>query len=362
MLSCPYPCLLNSGGYLPSWFDHLKVWVERLPGPAWLFYLGGALILCGLRTILEWVDGTYPVGTLDTTLIFTSVWPWYGLAAIYYLDLAAGTALDGLGPILLGTEESHRRLRYQLTTMPARGALFASLGALLLGALVYMLTLLDASLAKHLEQHVAKTYGLGTSPVVVGITLIAVLSVGGLFFYHTIRQMLLIRTITALHTDVAMFQLTPLYKLSRVTAATAAAWSGGITIGALTIFTISQVLSDPVAVLIELGVISLALVTFVWPLLGIHRVLETEKSRLHLDARERMREAILELKRRQDKAEYESVGAMNDVLDALLKQQGVVDKISTWPWRTGTVGALATAVFLPLVIWVLTHLLAQLIP
>ena len=83
--------------------------------------------------------------------------------------------------------------------------------------------------------------------------------------------MLLIRTITALHTDVAMFQLTPLYKLSRVTAATAAAWSGGITIGALTIFTISQVLSDPVAVLIELGVISLALVTFVWPLLGIHR-------------------------------------------------------------------------------------------
>ena len=91
-------------------------------------------------------------------------------------------------------------------------------------------------------------------------------------------------------------------------------------------------------------------------------MLETEKSRLHLDARERMREAILELKRRQDKAEYESVGAMNDVLDALLKQQGVVDKISTWPWRTGTVGALATAVFLPLVIWVLTHLLAQLIP
>jgi hypothetical protein len=173
--------------------------------------------------------------------------------------------------------------------------------------------------------------------------------------------MRLIRTISTLHIDVAAAHLTPIYRLSRVTAATAAACSGGIALAIVT-FTIPQVLSDPVALLIAAGIILLASVTFVWPLLGIHAVLEAEKARLYLDAQQRIKQALLELKRRQDNTDYEGVGAMNNALDALLKQQAVVDKIATWPWRTETVGGLATAIFLPLVIWLITRILAQLIP
>ncbi len=348
--------------YAPSWFDRLKVGVDQLPGPPWLFYLGAAIALYGLRTILQWVAGTYAVGTFEPSLIFTSLWPWYGLGAMHYLDRAAGRALDGLRPILSGTEETQRELRYQLTTMPAGVARAASLGALLIGAAAWLLTSLDPILGQELAQHIARVYGPGTSPLVLGLTLLAVWIVVGLFFYHTIRHMRLIRTITTHHTNVAVLQVTPLYRLSGVMAATAAAWSGSLTLGILTILTIPQLLSDPVALVLALGVIGLAFVTFVWPLLGIHGVLETEKLRLHQDARERLNEALSELKRRQDRADYASMGAMNEALDALLKQEAVVDKMATWPWRTGTMGALATALFLPLVIWFVTRVLAQLIP
>lgn len=347
--------------YPPSWFDRLKVWVDRLPGPAWLFYLVGALALYMLRTILQWTDGTHPPGTFDASLVFTSAWPWYGLGAMHYLDHAAGRALDGLHSILSGSEERQDELRYRLTTMPARPALAAGLGALLLALIAFLVTSFNETLITDLEHHVSKAYGAGTSPAVLVITLVAMWFVGGLFFYHTVRQMRLIRTISTLHIDVAAAHLTPIYRLSRVTAATAAACSGGIALAIVT-FTIPQVLSDPVALLIAAGIILLASVTFVWPLLGIHAVLEAEKARLHLDAQQRMKQALLELKRRQDNTDYEGVGAMNNALDALLKQQAVVDKIATWPWRTGTVGGLATAIFLPLVIWLITRILAQLIP
>jgi hypothetical protein len=173
--------------------------------------------------------------------------------------------------------------------------------------------------------------------------------------------MLLIRAITTHHINVAVFHLAPLYKLSNVTAATAAACSGGVAFGLLT-FTLPQALSDPVALSIALCFMVLAFVTFLWPLLGIHDVIETEKSRLHVDAQERMHQALLELQRRQDNADYDSVGAMNNALTALLQQQAVVDKISAWPWRTGTLGAVSTAIFLPLVIWFITRVLAQVIP
>jgi hypothetical protein len=39
-------------------------------------------------------------------LLFTSIWTWYALAAMHYLDRAAGQALDDLRPLLAGTAET----------------------------------------------------------------------------------------------------------------------------------------------------------------------------------------------------------------------------------------------------------------
>ena len=50
---------------------------------------------------------------------------------------------------------------------------------------------------------------------------------------------------------------------------------------------------------------------------------------------------------------------MKDAMEALVNEQNVVEKIRTWPWEPGTVRGLATALFLPVVIWVITKLLER---
>jgi hypothetical protein len=40
-------------------------------------------------------------------------------------------------------------------------------------------------------------------------------------------------------------------------------------------------------------------------------------------------------------------------------EQGIVDKISTWPWRPATVGLLGTALFSPLLLTVVNLVLQR---
>src|SRR5262245_4800313 len=56
---------LSAPPYAPSWYDHLRWRIEKLPGPYWLYYLVLGLVLFAIETFIQWNDGQYPVGTLD---------------------------------------------------------------------------------------------------------------------------------------------------------------------------------------------------------------------------------------------------------------------------------------------------------
>src|SRR5438874_12204460 len=58
--------------YPPSWVDRLDDRVQGLPIPAWLFYLGVALVLALARTIAAWSDGSYPLGTFPAHILLAS--------------------------------------------------------------------------------------------------------------------------------------------------------------------------------------------------------------------------------------------------------------------------------------------------
>ena len=53
--------------YSPSWVDRLTEWVDRLPGPPWLFYLIFGLVLIFLEAIILWRRGTDLLLTLTPT-------------------------------------------------------------------------------------------------------------------------------------------------------------------------------------------------------------------------------------------------------------------------------------------------------
>lgn len=76
--------------YSPSWLNRFTDLVERLPVPAWTFYLGSWLVLFVSYTAVKWLDGTYAVGTLFPFHAVFAGLIVYAAAASHYLSYVAG--------------------------------------------------------------------------------------------------------------------------------------------------------------------------------------------------------------------------------------------------------------------------------
>ena len=56
--------------YSASWLTYLSGWVDRLPGPSWMYYVGLWLgLVVGLVAVL-WIEGVFPIGTLFPVQFF----------------------------------------------------------------------------------------------------------------------------------------------------------------------------------------------------------------------------------------------------------------------------------------------------
>jgi hypothetical protein len=339
--------------YPPSWFDRFDDWVRGLPIPAWLFYLGVALVLVLIRTIAAWSDGSYPMGTFFPLHILNASSALYNLFVLHYLDDRAGAALSNFRPVLTVDDAEYERLRYQLTTMPARPVLLWSFVGLLFGGVHQPFLIPEAQL---------QSLKLYTSPAAFAID--SGLSglnwmMNAVFVYHTIRQLRLVSQIYTRYTHVSIFGTGPLYALSRVTATTTVALLF-ISYLYLTYWVNWQFQSTGDAVLtIAIGLVAFA--TFVLPLLGAHRLLQEEKEHRKGEVTQRMEAVTDELHRRVDTHELQGMDALKDALDGLVVEQGLLAKVSTWPWEPEALRAVLTALLLPVILWIITRVLERLL-
>jgi hypothetical protein len=156
------------------------------------------------------------------------------------------------------------------------------------------------------------------------------------------------------HTRISMFRVRALYAFSGITAVSAAS----LIVPGYVWLAINHSLRDPTSIAIMLPFTGLALVTFVWPQLGVRRLLAEEKGRL-LDALYvRFEAAIADLRQRVDNRETEEIDELTKVFTALEIEENALKEVSTWPWQPETVRFLVSALFLPLVLW-LTQLVLQ---
>src|SRR5262245_60187564 len=68
--------------YFPGWFDRLTDWVDRMPGPNFVYALGLLVFQFAYMTALLWLDGKLPVGSVDFRLVFLVVVTPYLLGAV----------------------------------------------------------------------------------------------------------------------------------------------------------------------------------------------------------------------------------------------------------------------------------------
>jgi hypothetical protein len=336
--------------YPPSWVDRLTDGVRRLPGPAWAYYLGVALLFFTGYMALHWVAGTYPPGTFSHLDVLTTCSALYVLGVLHYLDDHAGAALDRFRPALGTSDAEYAVLRYRITTMSARWVWVATAA----GVGLVLLTVVPALLAGELPP------GWGALPLLIPVELFFIfISWTGypLLIYHTIHQLRVVASVYRAATRINLFRPGPIYALSGLTARTAIgtslvgiAWNfspdsaGTISFSEDEVF---QIVSTGLGVLL----------TFAWPLLGIHRLLEQEKKRLQDANGRQMEAAIGALEQRVAAREFDSGSGLKDTIDGLVAVRGELNKLPTWPWQTGTIAAMAATVLLPLFLWLIQRIL-----
>jgi hypothetical protein len=349
--------------YPPSWLDRFTGWVDRLPWPAWAFYL-----LLAVATILEisavqWLEGAYPRGSFSPEHVLIGGSLAYFLGVMHYLDKVAGSAMASFRPFLslpkagarsmVKDRATFESLSYRLTTLPRRPALLATLA----GAVFTVIALLGDLMGGSVPGYLAGTSGtpLSTASVLLAFIPINVLLI--LVLYHTVHQLVQVSRVYTTHARVNIYQLQSLYALSLPGAYTA--------LGLIFFVYCLWAITDPsdssnaVQIGITLVFVAIALATFAWPLLGAHRRLVKEKEARLADASSRFEAATRELHRRLDSGRLVHMDDLNKAVATLEIEQNALRRIPTWPWQPGAVRAVVAALLLPVVVWALQTFLGR---
>ena len=119
-------------------------------------------------------------------------------------------------------------------------------------------------------------------------------------------------------------------------------------------------LANPVAYgFILVIAMPVALAYFFIPLAGMHQRMVAEKERLRSDTGRRIKETREQFHKHLEAMDLASMDAMNKALSSLVLEEEYIRKIRTWPWDPSTLNAVLTAVFLPILLFIVERLLAK---
>lgn len=336
--------------YEPSWVDRFTDWVEKLPLPGWVLYLslGFVLVLCQILFLR--VDGGLAAAEeLLPVILFNGFAVPFLLALIYSLDRQAVIALDSIKPALEMTEPDFQRFRYELSNMPRWAVLIS--GLVMLAFYVLMERLWNAPI------RFAALEEVPTFAIVFHVVDKSSAFGYGAFFYHTIRQLFMVHRVNSKYTRVRLFNLGPLQAFSKLTASTAV----GLVVGMYGWMLINpDLLADPVSVGFAVAFTILAVVAFIWPLSGAHRLMESEKQRALSEIDLALESLFSEFNERLGDDDYSAIERLNGILSGLEIQRKRIAAIPTWPWRPETARWALTAIAVPLILTILQLFAAQL--
>lgn len=251
-------------------------------------------------------------------------------------------------PTLEMTEPEFDKFQYKLSNMPSRATLIAGLTMVVIAILIERLSIAPIRYAA-LEQ-------LPIFAVVSHIVDKSSAFVFGAFIYHTIRQLRLVNTTCIHHIRISLFNLGPLQAFSKLTASTAV----GLVVGVYGWVLINpELLTDPVSFGFAWSITILAVAVFVWPLFGVHRLMEMEKERTLHNIDLRFEAVFSKFNQRIRDDDYSAIERLNGTISSLEIQHKRIKAIPTWPWRPETARFALTAIALPLILTILQFLVEQ---
>lgn len=340
----------------PSWFDKLAVFVDGLPGPYWVAYLLFVGVMAGIGLLIQVFDDSRQIlvfEPLEYLILFQIV---FVLSLITYLNKNGAKAMETFRPAFKGSEDEASIIKLHLTSMPARSlnyltviffVVFTFLGY---GMLKYAGSSPDAS------QLSVSVYSFTPTPF--GIYALGMWTItwmiNTILIFNTVQQLRTINYAYTNYTEINLFRQTELYAFSRVLAARS----------------IGFVLTSPIWLLVDTGIITLiinivfailALIIFIAPLVGVHRLLNTQKDALLKESSAIKDSLIHQLLILLKQGDTEEAGGLKDSLASITLVHQEINKVSTWPWQTNTLRQITGAITLPIVIWLIQFVLARIL-
>lgn len=334
--------------YPPSWIDRLIDRIDALPGPSRLFYAVAVLVAALLINAIFWIDGSQPLGSFDPFNTSFAFFVIYWLALYQYLSRVGSRSLRTFRPLLSVDDSELAQIDYKLATLPRRlGRLAIPLG--------FGLTVLTISSdPAYYGDVVPQTY----LPYIGDIVLSGFMS--ATFFGLVIRSIRQLRMVSKLHarvTNIDLLELSPAHAFSNLTARTG--------VGLILILPLGYIF-DPVGpdsldIISYVGIALLSIALFVMPVIGIRDQIEDEKDRILGETSDLLRIAGNHLHNKIRSNDYEDMSGANAALGALIRERDLLEKVSTWPWDPRTIRGFASALLLPILLWLVTRLLERLL-
>lgn len=335
---------LDARPYPPSWMDWLFDRVERPGVPYGLVYLGLGLAFFTTETLVKWGDGSYPVGSFSLFHFFNSANFALGLGLIHYLRRSARSTFVRFRPFLPLSDLESQSLCYRLTTGHPQWALLASL----LGVL-WALVLFQVAPA-------APSSKLFTSPLANVVDMVTLLvfwwTLAGTIYWliHYLRVTALMHQ----QCNADLMRPQALYVFSSLNLRIAVVAT--LINYAWVFFAPKLQYSDYLSVLVVELMVVLALVLPAW---GVHQMLLKEKRRLNDQIHSRIERIVTQLYVEIDMRGYHQMDGINKALLALQAEQALLDRTSTWPWPIETPRLLATAILVPILLWLTQRILER---
>jgi hypothetical protein len=333
--------------YPPSWVNRLLDAIERAPGPTWLAYVVIAAFFVVASGIYVAASYENPRPELYATQLFWGVFTPLTMWLMAYLGRVAGDAFDVFRPVMTLTDPELRRQRYELTVLPARAGWII---------LVVMVVATPAYYAVDPEGSAI----IGLSPAGLAARAASEIFFAVLITALIVQSIRQLRSVERIHREATRLDLlrpAPLYAFSILTSRTA------IVIALVFLLPMGPALEQGINLLTSVvwataGVI-VAIAVFVLPLRGMQRRIIGEKRRLQSEVGLRLETTMAAIHRAVDEDRIADASAMNDALAALMAERELVEKLPTLPWRPGTLGALVSAIVLPVALFLVQRALTQ---
>lgn len=132
-------------------------------------------------------------------------------------------------------------------------------------------------------------------------------------------------------------------------------------LGFVTLFVLGSPSQTTAYLVPESGVTIIAVLAFVLPLRVMHSRLSAEKEALQADDQTRLKAVLGRLHEAVESDNLTRADQLEKTLNAVLAERELLNRLPTWPWTTGTFRGVASAVLLPIVIFILTRAIDRLL-